>query len=113
MDNDPESFGITAGLSALRAVECPPAQRGVIDRLRLALRSCERSATQAPLRFSLLAVICLLTLSVVVLQPSYDTNDDVFMTMIVAGKGFCPAPDEHLIFTNIIIGQSLKQLYTA
>jgi hypothetical protein len=116
MDNDSETLGITAGLRAPRAVESPSAQRGVIvlrDRFRAARRFWERIAAQAPLRFSLFAILFLLTLAVVVLQPSYDTNDDVFMTMIVAGKGFCPAPDEHLIFTNIIIGQSLKHLYTA
>jgi hypothetical protein len=70
-------------------------------------------AAQTPLRFSLLAVLALLAIAVVALQPSYDTNDDVFMTMIVSGQGFCPAPDEHLIFTNVIIGQALKWLYTA
>ena len=49
----------------------------------------------------------------VVFRPSYETNDDVFMTMIASGQGFCPAPDEHLLFTNVLVGQTLKQLYTA
>jgi hypothetical protein len=67
---------------------------------------------RAPLPCSLLAVFALLAITVVAFHPSYDTNDDVFMTMIASGRGFCPAPDERLIFTNVIIGHGLKQLYT-
>lgn len=67
----------------------------------------------APLRFSLLAVLVLLAIAVAAFHISYDTNDDVFLSMIVAGQGFCEAPDEHLIFTNIIIGDVLKRLYLA
>lgn len=81
--------------------------------LLAALRACEHYAARAPLRFSLLAVLALLAIVVVALAPSYDTNDDVFMTMIASGQGFCPAPDEHLVFTNVIIGQALQRLYTA
>ena len=116
MEDDPEFFGITAGPIASGAVEKPAALPAVFahpcDRLCVASRSSSAVPRRPLLRFSLLTVLLLLSLSVVLLQPSYDTNDDVFMTMIVAGKGFCPAPDEHLIFTNIIIGQALKQLYT-
>jgi hypothetical protein len=83
------------------------------NRLRTVLLAGERRAAQTPLRFSLLAVLILLAVAVVVFQPSYDTNDDVFMTMIVSGQGFCPAPDEHLIFSNVLIGQALARLYTA
>jgi hypothetical protein len=78
----------------------------------MAWRAYESAAMRAPLVCSLLTVFVLLTISVVAFQPSYDTNDDVFMTMIAAGRGFCPAPDEHLVFTNVIIGQGLKRLYT-
>ncbi len=83
------------------------------NRLSTVLRTCESLASQRPLRFSLLAVLALMAIAVVAFQPSYDTNDDVFMTMIVSGHGFCPAPDEHLIFTNVLIGHVLKWLYTA
>jgi hypothetical protein len=83
------------------------------DRLRAAWRACERLPARSPLRFSLLAILALLAFSVVAFQFSYDTNDDVFMTMIVAGQGISPAPDEHLVFTNVIIGHVLKWLYTA
>jgi hypothetical protein len=75
--------------------------------------ACEQWAVRAPLIFALLAVLALLSVAVVALRIRYDTNDDVFMTMIAAGQGFCPAPDEHLIFTNIVIGRALKWLYTA
>ncbi len=77
-----------------------------------ACQAVERFATRWPLRFALLAVLALLAIAFVVLRPSYDTNDDVFMTMIAAGQGFSPAPDEHLVFTNILVGQTLKWLYT-
>ncbi len=76
-----------------------------------ACQAVERFATRQPLRFALLAVLALLAIAFVVLRPSYDTNDDVFMTMIAAGQGFSPAPDEHLVFTNILVGQALKWLY--
>jgi hypothetical protein len=82
-------------------------------RLYLVLGACQRAAARTPLRFSLLAVLALLAIALVALGISYETNDDVSMSMIVAGKGFCPAPDEHLIFTNILIGRALKQLYLA
>jgi hypothetical protein len=82
------------------------------NRVRAALLACEHWAARAPLRFALLAVLALLAIAFVVLQPSYDTNDDVFMTMIVSGQSFCPAPDEHLIFSNVLIGHALTQLYT-
>jgi hypothetical protein len=80
--------------------------------LRQLALSCEARAIRWPLAFALLAVLLLLALACGLLGPSYDTNDDVFLTMIAAGRGFCPAPDEHLIFTNILIGRLLKGLYT-
>lgn len=83
------------------------------SRLRTAIHAGERRAAQTPFLFSLLAVFVLLAIAVAAFQPSYETNDDVFMTMIVSGQGFCPAPDEHLVFSNVIIGHALKRLYTA
>jgi hypothetical protein len=81
--------------------------------VRAGVLACERAATRAPLRFALLAVLALLAISVAAFRVSYETNDDVFLTMIVAGKGFCTAPDEHLIFSNILVGHALKRLYLA
>src|SRR5690242_9503375 len=103
------SFSVTAGCFTSADSTAGVA---LLNRARVTYRACESRAMRAPLMCSLLAVFALLTISVVVFQPSYDTNDDVFMTMIAAGRGFCPAPDEHLVFTNIIIGRGLKHLYT-
>lgn len=83
------------------------------SRCGAAWRACEQRAVQSPLRFALLSVLLLQTIVLIVFQPSYETNDDVFMTMIASGQGFCPAPDEHLLFTNVIVGQALKRLYTS
>jgi len=90
-----------------------PASAPGITRAGHGARACERFAERAPLRFSFAAVFILFALVLALFQPSYDTNDDVFMTMIAAGQGFCPAPDEHLIFTNILVGQTFKWLYIA
>jgi hypothetical protein len=95
------------------AMEGNPASAPGITRAGHAARACERFAERAPLRFSFAAVFILFALVLALFHPSYDTNDDVLMTMIAAGQGFCPAPDEHLIFTNILVGQTLKWLYTA
>jgi hypothetical protein len=90
-----------------------------VDRFRIAKSlqtfGCDigRVAGRAPLRFSLVAVLTLQTLTFIALRPCYETNDDVFMSMIASGKGICPAPDQHLVFTNVLIGDVLKSLYTA
>ncbi len=83
------------------------------NRSRAVGAAIERMADNTPLRFSLAAVLVLQALVVMTFRPSYETGDDVFLTMIAAGKGICPAPDEHLVFTNVMIGQALKRLYTA
>lgn len=103
------SFSVTAG--CYTSADSTPSV-ALWNRARAVYRACESRAMRAPLMCSMLAVFALLAISVVVFQPSYDTNDDVFMTMIAAGRGFCGAPDEHLVFTNIIIGRGLKHLYT-
>ncbi len=91
---------------------CPcPATDESCNRFCSVLLACESYALRAPLRFAVLAVLALLTLSVTALRIAYETNDDVFMTMIVAGRGFCANPDEHLIFSNILLGHVLKWLY--
>jgi len=45
--------------------------------------------------------------------PRYLTNDDAVMNLIASGSALTDAPDEHLIFTNILIGWALKALYQA
>jgi hypothetical protein len=61
-------------------------------------------------------VACLATLGVVLpalafFAPQYDTNDDTSMNLIAAGRAFADRPDEHLVFTNVLIGLALKWLY--
>jgi hypothetical protein len=70
-------------------------------------------ADHKPLLFALVAVLFLQACTVIMLRPSYATNDDIFITMIASGKGLCPAPDAHLVFTNVLVGDVLKRLYTA
>lgn len=43
--------------------------------------------------------------------PRFMVNDDVKMMMIVSGF-LTGTPDEHMIFTNVIIGKTLKHLYS-
>jgi hypothetical protein len=75
------------------------------------LAKCEAMAARFPLAFSLLATAVLFATTFAVLSPSFQTNDDPQIEMIAAGRGMGLAPDEHLIFTNVIIGQLLKSLY--
>lgn len=47
------------------------------------------------------------------LGPRYATNDDPLIAMLPAGTGFASAPDEHLVFTNVVIGLFLERLHAA
>ncbi|MDX1965378.1 MAG: hypothetical protein SFX18_19690 [Pirellulales bacterium] len=73
--------------------------------------SCERWARRSPASFSLTHVAILLGLVFAVFVPGFDTNDDAVMNMIASGKGIALAPDEHLVFTNVLIGRALKFCY--
>jgi hypothetical protein len=66
-----------------------------------------------PLAGAVLVVIPLLLLSIVVFQPSYDTNDDAAISFIAAGKVILESPDEHMVFTHFLVGLMLKWLYLA
>ncbi|HVT30425.1 MAG TPA: hypothetical protein VHE81_20610 [Lacipirellulaceae bacterium] len=87
-----------------------------LDRMQTLLESAGAAicllARRMPLRFSLVAVLLLQTLAFILLRPSYDTIDDVLLTMVASGKGISLAPDQHLIFSNVLIGYVLKWLYT-
>jgi hypothetical protein len=80
---------------------------------RFVLTRCEDGARRWPLRFSLAASAVLFTGFFAVLEPSFQTNDDPQLAMIVSGSGTGVAADEHLFFSNVIIGQLLKALYGA
>ncbi len=70
-------------------------------------------AQRMPLRVAVLTVLVLQVLVYAFFLPSYETNDDVFMTMAASGRGIATAPDAHLMFTNVILGEGLKRLYTS
>jgi hypothetical protein len=46
-----------------------------------------------------------------VFVPRYETNDDPIMTLMASGHIFSDRPDEHLLFTNVLIGLPLRWLY--
>ena len=66
-----------------------------------------------PLLSAIFVVTALLLAAIFIFPPSYDTNDDPMMSLIVAGKGVCQQPDEHLVFTHFFLGRLLKTLYIA
>jgi hypothetical protein len=43
----------------------------------------------------------------------YGSNDDPARAMIVSGTGFASTPDEHLLFSNVLLGRFLRALYVA
>lgn len=57
-------------------------------------------------------VIGLFGLTFLILTPVYDTNDDPVMGLVASGYGTVVGPDEHLFYTNVLIGFALKKLYT-
>lgn len=67
---------------------------------------------QSPARCALGVVICLFGLTLLLLTPTYDTNDDPVMALVASGYGTLEGPDEHLLYTNVLLGGILKQLYT-
>jgi hypothetical protein len=48
-----------------------------------------------------------------IFTPRFETNDDAGMNAIAAGRMFVDHPDEHLVFSNVLIGLALKGLYRA
>lgn len=44
--------------------------------------------------------------------PSFETNDDIVMSLIASGKLIAVAPDAHLLFSNILVGKALSTLYS-
>lgn len=67
--------------------------------------------TSSPGTFALALVFCLFLLTFLVITPVYDVNDDPAMALVASGYGTVDGPDEHLVYTNVLIGQVLKQLY--
>lgn len=98
-----------------------PTGRGALQRplgaVRRTLRACvarvEGLARARPLLFAVVLVSLLFTAVISIMTPAFQTNDDAIMCMIASGQGIALSPDEHLVFTNALIGTILKTLYTA
>jgi len=60
---------------------------------------------------SLLLVLILLLAYCAFFTPHFETSDDVQMAMITSGCGICDRPDEHLVYSHVLIGFALKWLY--
>jgi hypothetical protein len=60
---------------------------------------------------AIMAVFVGVTLTV--FQPRFETNDDAVLNAIAAGRAVTDVPDEHLVFSNFLIGTALKNLYRA
>lgn len=67
--------------------------------------------TISPALFAFAVVSSLFLLTLLVITPTYDVNDDPAMALIVSGNGTLNGPDEHLLYSNVLIGKLLKQLY--
>ncbi|MBT4483320.1 MAG: hypothetical protein HOC71_06550 [Candidatus Latescibacteria bacterium] len=61
---------------------------------------------------SFLTVFVLFVIVLLAFTPKYQTNDDVSMQWAVSGTGVVEQPDEHVRFSNVLIGLILKELYT-
>lgn len=63
-----------------------------------------------PFIFSLLLNVATLIVSAFVYKPFFEENDDAFLSMIA--EGAYGAKENHLIYTNIILGSIYKGLYS-
>lgn len=67
---------------------------------------------QSPARCAAGVVILLFGLTLLLMTPTYDTNDDPVMALVASGYGTVKGPDEHLLYSNVLLGGTLKQLYS-
>lgn len=65
-----------------------------------------------PFVLGALFALAFMAIDISILTPFYETNDDVGLSMIVAGQGFAAKPDAHILFSHIFIGQALSALYS-
>jgi hypothetical protein len=68
------------------------------------------SIIRQPFIFSVLISSVPFALFILFFTPQFMKNDDVFMLLTVSGY-WSGQPDEHMIFSNVIIGGLLKHLY--
>jgi hypothetical protein len=84
------------------AIERPAS---TLDRARTVLRT-------RPFVVTIPIAVVPILLSVFVFAPRYESNDDATMNLLSAGLVYIDQPDEHLLFTNVLIGLALKSLYS-
>jgi hypothetical protein len=71
-----------------------------------------RRGETATLALSLLASALVFAVSHSVFVSAYGSNDDVLRAQLVSGTGIAVRPDEHLLFSNVLLGRVLAALYT-
>jgi hypothetical protein len=72
----------------------------------------DRAPTLSRLVFASTAINAVLFFTIVSCASlSYDTNDDPIMMSIAAGLG-AALPDDHLVFSHVLVGRCLRILYT-
>lgn len=70
-----------------------------------------RTVARRPLLVSLLVLGAFAAGTLILFTPRYETNDDVGMNAAVAGRLAYSRPDEHVLFSNVLIGRVLKGCY--
>lgn len=62
---------------------------------------------------SFLTVVCFIAgVYTICGGPLFETNDDIGLSMIIAGIGFADRPDDHLHYSHFLVGRVLNALYT-
>ncbi len=68
------------------------------------------NASRRALAASALLAAGLIVLTLALFDPFF-TNDGAVMAMIASGAGVALRPDEHLVFTNVLVGRVVAALY--
>jgi hypothetical protein len=66
-----------------------------------------------PLASACLAGVAAVTVALAFVTPRYETNDDACMQLLASGRVVADRPDEHLMYSNVLVGLPLKALYDA
>ena len=74
-------------------------------------RACSERCGASPLLIAGLMTAGIVLGVLAIFTPRFETNDDVGMNAIVAGRMLVDRPDEHLVFSNVLVGLGLKALY--
>jgi hypothetical protein len=68
---------------------------------------------ERPLLVACAATAAAVAVALAAFTPRYETNDDVTMNLVAAGLLVTDRPDEHLLYSNVLIGLPLRALYGA